>query len=231
MADLVIKSLNKSFGANDVFKDFNLTIKSGSVLAILGASGVGKSTLLNILSGEITDYTGEINGKPEKISYVFSKDRLVPTLTVFQNVRLVLGEEKSKELDDLCRDILFKSGLDRDVDLYPHQLSTGMAKRVNLARAFIYGGELMLLDEPFANLDIVTKLDAIDLFLKLQKERKQTAILVTHDVAEAISVADEIAIIKWQEPAITFSKSDYDSQTLIEKIKVTLKGTDKVEIV
>lgn len=229
MADLVIKSLNKSYVNNVIFKDFDLTVKSGRVIAVLGASGVGKSTLLSIISGEITDYQGDISGRPEKISYVFNKDRLVPSLTVFENVRLVLGEQKDTVLDDLCHDVLEKCGLKNSEHLYPKQLSTGMSKRVNLARAFVFGGDLMLMDEPFANLDIRTKLEITDLFLKLQREKRQTAILVTHDVSEAIFIADEIVIIKKGEPATVLDKADYDVQEIVAKIKTTFTTSDKME--
>ena len=229
MVNLVIKSLKKDFSGNVIFNDFNLTVKSGSVVAILGASGVGKSTLLNIISGEITDYQGEVIGRPKKISHVFNKDRLVPSLTVFENVRLVLGDEKNKKLDDLCYDVLKKVGLNNAVNLYPRQLSTGMSKRVNLARAFVYGADLMLMDEPFANLDLVTKFEITDLFSTLQKESGQTAILVTHDVSEAIYLADELVVIKRDESPIVIAKGNDDDQTIIAKIKSAFKSCDKIE--
>ena len=229
MQNLVIKSLSKSYGLLDVFTDFNLSIKLGKVTAIMGASGVGKSTLLNILSGEITDYQGEILNAPTKISYVFSKDRLVPSLTVFENVKLVLGDKNKDEADALCNNILGKLGLALATDLYPRQLSTGMKKRTNLARAFAYDGDLMLLDEPFANLDIATKIEMTELFLKIQRERKQTAIIVTHDLAEAITVADEIVLIERNLPPKVFSKSEYDTQSIIAQIQKAFTPYDKIE--
>ena len=182
-----IKNLNVSFGERTIFKNFNLNVNN-NVTAIMGASGVGKTTLLKAISG-IIDCNGEV--LTEKIGYVFQEPRLVPSLTVLQNVALVAGEEKAKNM-------LEKVELSAYANFYPKELSGGMAQRVNLARAFCVGNTI-LLDEPFKELDYSLKFRLIETFKGLLKP-DTTAILITHDVDEAISLADRI-IVLGKEPA------------------------------
>jgi len=182
-----IKNLNVSFGERTIFKNFNLNVNN-TVTAIMGASGVGKTTLLKAISG-IIECNGEV--LTEKIGYVFQEPRLVPSLTVLQNVALVAGEEKAKN-------ILEKVELSAYANFYPKELSGGMAQRVNLARAFCTSNTI-LLDEPFKELDYSLKLRLIETFKELLKP-DTTAILITHDVEEAISLADRI-IVLGKEPA------------------------------
>ncbi len=119
---------------------------------------------------------------------MFQEDRLVPNLTVEQNIRLV---NKFADTEGTLKEL----GLTEAKNLYPKQLSKGMAKRVSLARALSYKGDIMLLDEPFSNLDIAVKLKSEELFKTVAKKENLTAVLVTHDVEEAIFVADEIYIL------------------------------------
>lgn len=188
MENVKIKSLTKKYGEKIVLDKLDLEIPSKKITALLGGSGVGKTTLLNILAGHITDFCGKISNLPKKSSYVFQNDRLVPNLTVKENLLLV---KKDADVDFW----LEKVGLKDAGDLYPYQLSKGMAKRVNLARAFAYGAEFMLLDEPFSNLDIVLHKSLVELFYKLQKENGVTAVIVTHDLDECLTLADKTVVL------------------------------------
>ena len=185
---LTIKNITVSYKDKVVLSGINFGLKKGSVVAILGASGVGKTTLLNVIAKRIPVLSGEVTGDYGKVSYVFQEDRLVPNLTVEQNIRLV---NKFADTEGTLKEL----GLTEAKNLYPKQLSKGMAKRVSLARALSYKGDIMLLDEPFSNLDIAVKLKSEELFKTVAEKENLTAVLVTHDVEEAIFVADEIYIL------------------------------------
>ena len=184
---LEIKNLSKSYGSCTVYKNFSLDISEGKITCILGESGSGKTTLLNCVAG-LSPFVGEIPAL--KCSCVFQTPRLVPNLTVLGNLRLVCNDENLilKTLDDLH--------LSDKKDAYPKTLSGGQAQRVALARALVYGGEIMLLDEPFSSLDLKLKIEISALFKNLQRQKNITSLFVTHDADEALSLGDEIIVIK-----------------------------------
>ena len=181
-----IKDLSKVYGDNVVYSHFNLDIEEGNVLCILGESGCGKSTLLNILAG-LTPCEGDI---PKlRTAYVFQEPRLVPNLTVLGNLRLIGADE------DAARQMLASVGLDGLASRYPRSLSGGQAQRVALCRAFLFPADLMLLDEPFSSLDLRLKISVMQVFKRLRENKRITALFVTHDVDEALCLADRIVVL------------------------------------
>ncbi len=182
-----LKNVCKRYGDNVVYQDFSLDIEENKTLVILGESGSGKTTLLNIIMG-LTDFTGEIENKPQKMSAVFQKDRLAQNLTVEENIKLTSPKANVEE-------ILRQVGLTGQQKALPKSLSAGMSRRVAIARAMVNEAPIILMDEPFINLDIGLKFSLIEK-LKLQlKERPRTVIAVTHDIKEAVSLADRIIVL------------------------------------
>ena len=139
----------------------------------------------------ITDYTGEIKNKPKKVSFVFQNAVLIPSLTVLENIKLVVPDISDEEIISE----LMKMGLNSVYNFYPKSLSGGMARRVAIIRAMLFNGDVMLLDEPFSSLDISLKSYLIRKIKEYQKESGKTVIFVTHDIGEALSLADRIAVI------------------------------------
>lgn len=184
---MLIKIDEKKYGDKTVYKNFSLSVAEGKITCILGESGSGKTTLLNCVAG-LSPFVGEIPAL--KCSCVFQAPRLVPNLTALGNLRLVCNDENLilKTLDDLH--------LSDKKDAYPKTLSGGQAQRVALARALVYGGEIMLLDEPFSSLDLKLKMEISALFKNLQRQKNITSLFVTHDADEAMSLGDEIIVIK-----------------------------------
>lgn len=184
---MLIKIDEKKYGDKTVYKNFSLSVAEGKITCILGESGSGKTTLLNCVAG-LSPFVGEIPAL--KCSCVFQTPRLVPNLTVLGNLRLVCNDENLilKTLDDLH--------LSDKKDAYPKTLSGGQEQRVALARALVYGGEIMLLDEPFSSLDLKLKMEISALFKNLQRQKNITSLFVTHDADEALSLGDEIIVIK-----------------------------------
>jgi len=182
-----IKNLTKRYGSLTVYENFNLELKEGEVTCVLGESGCGKTTLLNCIAGLI-DYDGEIT--KAKCSYIFQTPRLVPNLTVGGNLKLICKDEKAVD------DALEKVRLSDKKNAYPIALSGGQAQRASIARAFLFGGEVILMDEPFSSLDLKLKKEISELFLQIQRESGRTALFVTHDVDEALNLADRIIVLK-----------------------------------
>ena len=184
---MLIKIDEKKYGDKTVYKNFSLSVAEGKITCILGESGSGKNTLLNCVAG-LSPFVGEIPAL--KCSCVFQTPRLVPNLTVLGNLRLVCNDENLilKTLDDLH--------LSDKKDACPKTLSGGQSQRVALARALVYGGEIMLLDEPFSSLDLKLKMEISALFKNLQRQKNITSLFVTHDADEALSLGDEIIVIK-----------------------------------
>ncbi len=182
-----IKNLCKSYQDTIVYDNFSLDIEEGGVLAVLGESGCGKTTLLNVLAG-LTDCKGEVPSL--RSSYVFQSPRLVPNLTVKGNLKLIGAEDGDIE------EMLSLVGLSGLGGRYPAQLSGGQAQRVALCRAFLFPSELMLLDEPFSSLDLKLKIAVMQVFLKLREARPVTTVFVTHDIDEALYLSDRIVVLK-----------------------------------
>mgnify|MGYP002521426154 CR=1 FL=1 len=194
---MVVKNLCKSYktdsGETVVFKGFNAEFENGKVTAIMGASGVGKTTLLNCIAN-LTDYDGEIDGA-ENPAYVFQESRLIHDKTVYANVEFVLNTKDREERKKIVENALEIAEISQEANKYPDELSGGQKKRAALARAFASGREVMLLDEPLSSLDLGLKFKLFEVMKKLFKASGKTVIIVTHDVDEALTLADEVVVI------------------------------------
>lgn len=188
-----LRNLYKSYGEQEVFKDFSLDIRDGEILCVLGESGGGKTTLLNILAGLLPCEKGEVETAKD-ISYIFQEHRLLPNLTIRENLAYV-GGDKDK-IEELLRD----TELLKVADKRPPMLSGGEKQRVAIARAFCVPFSLLLMDEPFSSLDTGLKLRLITVFANLwetsQKNEKKTAVFVTHDLEEALMISDRIVVLR-----------------------------------
>lgn len=182
-----IKNLTKKYGEKVVYQNFNLDIEENKTLVILGESGSGKTTLLNILA-KLTDFDGQIEGNISPVSMVFQKDYLVPNLTVEENLRLVC---KDKDVLGALESV----GLLDSAKGYPKSLSAGMARRVALIRGYLFNSPLMLMDEPTNSLDIGLKRTIHELLKTKKREYEKTVVVVTHDIDEALSLADRVIIL------------------------------------
>jgi NitT/TauT family transport system ATP-binding protein len=206
---LVVSNLRKIFdeeteAAREVIADLDLTLGRGEIVSIVGPSGCGKSTLLNLLcglvprtSGEIFWYGGVITGMPKHVGYMLQKDLLLPWRTAFKNVTLGLEIHNisAKERSEKARQLLDTVGLSGFHDYYPAALSGGMRQRTALARTLANEPEVLLLDEPFAALDFQTKLILENDMARLVRSQGRSALLITHDVEEAVSLSDRVIVL------------------------------------
>jgi sulfonate transport system ATP-binding protein len=202
-AQVRLQQVGKSFsgreGALPVLHDVSLPIPAGSFVAILGPSGCGKSTLLRIIAGLDRPSSGEVwlgeravTQADPRCAVVFQEPRLFPWLTVEQNVAFGARRLANPPAPDTLLGLV---GLGEFRRAHPHQLSGGMAQRAALARALIGGPEVLLLDEPFAALDALTRMQMQDLVADVYQRLQPTVVLVTHDVDEALILADRIVIM------------------------------------
>lgn len=191
-------------GETQALKDINFSVNSGDFVSIVGPSGCGKTTILSIISGLIKPTSGTItiNNNSKFIGYMFQKDNLFEWRTILDNVYLglELQHKKTKENMKYANNLLKKYNLWEFRNKYPRQLSGGMRQRVALIRTLALKPEILLLDEAFSALDYQTRLDVCDDVYQIIKSMKLTAILVTHDISEAISLSDKIIILT-QRPA------------------------------
>ena len=168
-----------------------MELKKGEIVAIMGPSGCGKTTLLGLVSGLLKPQKGEIENAFEKVAYVFQESRLFPWLTVKENLLAVMNESDENALQTVT-ECLSLVELENAADKYPKELSGGMKSRVSLARALAFGGDIFLLDEPFAALDKDLR-NVLAIRIKgYLRERNASAILVTHNREDAEQIADRI---------------------------------------
>lgn len=191
-------------GETNALNNISFLVQPGEFISIVGPSGCGKSTLLNIIAGLIPISTGEllINGIPrqeyrEPIGYMLQKDHLLEWRTIYRNITLGLEIQKklTPESKASIDEMLKNYGLYDFKDSYPRQLSGGMRQRAALIRTLALSPDLLLLDEPFSALDYQTRLNVSDDIGSILKERKITTILVTHDLSEAICMADRVIVL------------------------------------
>ena len=219
MSVLTIKNLSFNYPNNSILKNINIHVDQGEIVSILGGSGVGKTTLFNLIAGinELQSGTIEIQGDSNfkgKVSYMLQKDLLLEHKTVIQNIILPLLIKKvnKKEAEAEAIKNLKLFNLYDYKDKYPSELSGGMRQRVALLRTYMFKEELFLLDEPFSALDAITKISLHSWYLDICKKFNPTTLLITHDIDEAIDLSDRIYIIK-NKPG-----------EIISEIKVQLNG-------
>ncbi len=227
---LEIKNLNLTYQTlKDEIKaleNLSFSCNKGDFVSIIGPSGCGKTTILSIIAGLIKPTSGQIifneNDSNEKIGigYMLQKDYLFPWRTIEKNIYLPLEikGDKSKNKKEYANLLLNKYGLEKFKNKYPNQLSGGMRQRVALIRTLVSNPQLLLLDEPFSALDSQTRLTVSDDVYNIIKAEKKTAILVTHDIGEAIAMSD-IIITLTNRPAKVKSifKPDVDGESPIKK--------------
>ncbi|WP_251547676.1 ABC transporter ATP-binding protein [Limosilactobacillus caecicola] len=197
---LTVNNVSKVYQAKTALHDANLEVDRGSFVAIVGMSGSGKTTLLRMIAGLEQPTTGEIRQNDRQVTSInpqarcmFQDDRLLPWMTVSEN--LTFGA-KDKEQRARAQRLLETMELMEFSNYYPTKLSGGQRQRVALARALMDNPELLLLDEPLGALDALTRLRMQDLILKITNEQKITTMLVTHDVSEAVRMANRIIVVK-----------------------------------
>src|ERR1700688_3375427 len=201
----------------------SFSVGPGEIVAIVGGSGCGKSTLLRAISGLDTPSQGRVlldgtavTSPHEKIGIIFQEPRLLPWLTVAGNVGFGLEGRPRRERGERVADALARVGLTDKGNLWPRELSGGQAQRVAIARALVPRPEVLLLDEPFSALDAFTRIDLQDHLLDLWADLRPTLILVTHDVDEAIVLADRIMVMR-PRPGRIFEEIEADLPRLRDR--------------
>ena len=206
------RNIKKSYKNNVILDDFNLKIDKGELVVLIGSSGCGKTTLLKMINRLHDATSGEIliNGKNIKdidpiklrrsIGYVIQQTGLFPHMTVKENIEIIpkLMGKSQEDIDNKTVELLNMVGLDPEKysDRYPVELSGGQQQRVGVARAFAADAEIILMDEPFSALDPITRTDLQEELFNIQREYKKTIVFVTHDMDEALNLADKICILK-----------------------------------
>lgn len=204
MAVLQTKGISKSYGGKKIIDDISLHVEKGEMASLLGISGIGKTTLFNVVSGLETPDCGQVflNGEdvtssPGKVGYMQQSDLLLPFKTIIKNVMIPMelrGVDKEKRVRK-AEEILSEFSLLESKDMYPGQLSGGMRQRAALARTFMTDCPVMLLDEPFSALDAITREDMQKWFKQTVKKHNMSTLFITHDIDEAIILSDRIYIL------------------------------------
>ncbi len=234
MIKLDVEVRNKTYSSNSqcIIKDLAFSVSAGEFVSLIGPSGVGKSTLLNIIGELDNQFYGEVkvnnsvlaeNTNSIRRSYMFQEPRLMPWLTVKENIKLVMKKDEAS--DEFIQQLLCDVELDDSGSAFPLGLSGGMQRRVALARAFSIRPQLLLMDEPFVSLDLPTGNRLRDYLMSIWQKTKPTVIFVTHDVREAILLSDRLIFlsnkptkiikehnIKLSRPRSSANQSDIDSE-------------------
>lgn len=208
--DIVNKYHRDSTRTLATIAELHLEIAPNQFVCLVGPSGCGKTTLLQMIAGLDRDYTGRIVGTPNladiTIGYVFQNPRLLPWRTVRQNIELVFQQQPPNSLID---QLLASMQLDSCQHEYPQRLSLGMQRRIAIIRAFAVNPDLLLMDEPFVSLDAPTARQIRRLLYSLWRQRPHTVLFVTHDLREAIALADRLIFLS-QSPMTTMADINVD---------------------
>lgn len=208
---ITLEHVKKSFDGQEILKDFNLSVKEGEFLTVIGRSGCGKTTMLKLMNGLLTPDTGKVyvEGKNiaetdiislrRRIGYVIQNRGLFPHMTVEKNITyvpVISGKKNKKENHELALKLLKLVGLEEEkLYRYPSELSGGQQQRVGIARALAANPKILLMDEPFGALDEITRQTMQDEILRLQKELELTIIFITHDIREAMKLGDRVMVM------------------------------------
>lgn len=197
--DNLCKTYYTKLGCVEALKNVNLDIKKGEIIGIIGNSGCGKSTLLSIIAKLDKETSGCIDceKKDYVVGYMMQNDALFPWLTILDNATLGLKIKniKTKENIEYAKKLLETYGLKDFMHKYPNSLSGGMKQRVALIRTLAIKPDILLLDEPFSRLDLITRLSISDDVYNILKQEQKTTIIISHDIAECISLCDRVAIM------------------------------------
>ena len=203
MTEIRLEHVSYAYGQERILEDINLQVTSGEVVSILGPSGVGKTTLFNLIAGILEVQSGRIvlDGQENpkgRVSYMLQKDLLLEHKTVLGNVilPLLIRKVSKKEATEQASQILKEFGLFDVADKYPHELSGGMRQRVALLRTYMFGHKLFLLDEAFSALDELTKMELHAWYLDIHRRLGLTTLLITHSIEEALALSDRIYVLK-----------------------------------
>jgi len=231
MTDIQIDIDNKTYptAAKPSIAKLKLSLKSNEFICLVGPSGCGKTTLLNIIAGLDNDYGGEILVGQQhtypKIGYVFQNPRLLPWRTVRENIELALADNQPPEIIDALLEVMQLTQAQHD---YPERLSLGMSRRVAIIRAFAVDPELLLMDEPFVSVDAPTARQVRELLVKLWQQRPHTVLFVTHDLREAIALADRLVFLSASpmqvisEITVPIARSERNNELAIEAFRQQL---------
>ena len=201
---LRVKNITVNFEEKSIIEDVTITLNEGEIVSILGVSGVGKTTLFNVIAGLINPCIGTVEldgeniiGKSGKISYMLQKDLLFPFKTILDNVSLplILKGENKKKARERAGKYFSQFGLEGIENKYPKELSGGMRQRAAFLRTYMFSSEIALLDEPFSALDTITKQKIHTWYLDVVKKLNISILFITHDIDEAILISDRIYII------------------------------------
>lgn len=192
---LILHKISRTFGPVLAISEISLEVHRHEFIAIVGPSGCGKSTLLNILSGSDKPTDGSLSREGD-VRMIYQEGGLFPWLTVSENIAMGLRQTSdTKERGEQLQDLLRFIQLEEFADHYPHKLSGGMRQKVELARALAGRVDILLMDEPFSALDYLTRLRMRQELVRMLKERPRTVVFVTHDIEEAVQLADRVVVL------------------------------------
>jgi phospholipid/cholesterol/gamma-HCH transport system ATP-binding protein len=240
---LEVNGLRKHFGEHVVLGSVSLVVPRGSIISVLGRSGTGKSVFLKCVAGLLTPDAGEVRfengllaGFRRRCSYLFQGNALFDSLTALENVALPLEQTTrlgKREIEQAARDALRNLGLDKFADHFPAQISGGMQKRLALARALVTRPELVLFDEPTAGLDPPARNAVFEMIVQYRHEFDFTAVVVTHDVPEALHASDRVALLEGGRiyfegtPAEFIASEDFIVRSFGENVDSLRTSVDK----
>ncbi len=226
MSFIVARDLSYSHGPLEILKKVSFEIQEGESIVVIGPSGAGKTSLLKLLCGLLSPQIGSVYYEQKslltlsvedrqrlvsKTGVLFQKNALFDSMTCFENIVFPLreaGELSQAEMESLAHDLLKAVGIEHAINLYPHEISGGMQKRLGIARALALNPQIIFYDDPTAGLDPITSKKIVELIIAFQKKRKATIVTVTNDMNRAFQLADRIMMVVDQSVIVTGSVAD-----------------------